>query len=203
MLFLSMAHTSQKYSTIVVVGRSGSGKGTQARLLVKKLGTARRIETGKLLRAILKRDNPTIERARKFMREGRLFPHWFAVYMWLKEFIDKGRLQGNIVFDGSPRTVFEAEMMDEVMAWHERPQPLCVYVDVREQEATRRMRERGRLDDTPAAIKNRMEYFPKFVMPVIRYYKTRGRLISVDGNKSVPEVWREIDKKLSERLKAV
>lgn len=189
--------------TFAVVGRSGSGKGTQARFVVKKLGNAWRIETGKLLRTILKRDNPTTERARELMREGRIFPHWFAIFVWLKEFIDKGKLDRYIVFDGSPRTVFEAELMDEVMAWHARPLPLCIYVDVREQEATRRMLTRGRRDDTPAAIRHRMEYFPKFVLPVIRYYKKHGRLISVDGNKSVPEVWREIDTKLHERIGTV
>lgn len=196
-----MIRQSQKSITIVVVGRSGSGKGTQARLLVKKLGKGtHRIETGKLLRSLLTRNNLTIERARRLMREGRLFPHWFAVFIWLKEFIDKGKLQGNIVFDGSPRTVFEAEMMDEVMKWHERTLPICVYVDVTEREATRRMLARGRLDDTPEAVRRRMQYFPKFVVPVIRYYTTRERLISVDGNKSAPEVWQEIDAKLGEKL---
>lgn len=195
-----MTRNSQKHITIVVVGRSGSGKGTQARLLAKKLGSARRIETGKLLRTILKRDNPTTRRARVLMREGRLFPHWFAVFMWLKEFIDRGRLKGHVVFDGSPRTIFEAELMDEVISWHERSLPICIYVDVSEHEAARRMLARGRLDDTPDAITHRMAYFPKFVMPVVRYYKTRGRLISVDGNKSVPEVWQEIDKKLRKRI---
>jgi len=188
---------------LVVLGRSGSGKGTQARFLLarlKKRGVFH-METGRFLRAALERDNPTTRMARlNIMKKGGIFPTWFAAFTWLKELIEGGHADEHLVFDGAARRMFEAKLLDDVMAWHKRPLPLCIYIDVSRREAMRRLLARGRSDDTKEAVKNRLDYFPREVMPVIRYYSSRGRMIRVDGSPAPEEVFAQINAALAEKL---
>ncbi len=189
--------------TLILLGRSGCGKGAQAgRILARWGAQGHGFSTGGLIRALIARyDNPTVRIARDVMERGALHPSWIAVFAWLKEMIEKGLAEKDLLFDGAPRRLWEARFLDEVMAWHKRPLPLCIYVKVSAAEATRRLLERGRADDTPAAIKNRMAYFPRHVLPVISYYKRRRRLIQVDGELPPDQVWRQIDAALGKRLK--
>jgi adenylate kinase family enzyme len=78
--------------------------------------------------------------------------------------------------------------------------PLCIYIDINEEEAEKRLLVRGRADDNRAAIRNRLQYFPKDVMPVIRHYRRHRRIIRVDGSVAPELVWQQIDRKLSKRL---
>ena len=194
--------TRQSKFTLCVVGRSGSGKGKQAdRLLALLRGRAHHMETGRFLRDIIHtRINETTRRARRFMEQGRLMPLWFSSYTWLRELIERGKADTHLLFDGAPRRVHEAEILDDVLAWHERSLSLCIYIDVSRSTAAKRLRERGRHDDTPTAIKNRMDYFSKEVLPVISYYKKRHRLIHIDGEQPIENVCKDIVASLSRRL---
>lgn len=175
--------------TIVVVGRSGSGKGTQAKYLLERFGnTVYYVETGKIIRGLMGRPNPTAKIISDVIAHGNLVPSWLASYLWVNEFLEHDIADKNLVFDGSPRTVAEAKIMDEVMEFHKRSLPVCLNVEVSEEIVTERLLKRGRADDLPEVIKNRLKYFPEFVVPVIRYYEERGRLVTVDGNMSPEEV---------------
>lgn len=181
--------------TIVMVGRSGSGKGTQAKLIAEKLGRgAHRVETGKLLRSIMKKKNLSARLARQAMKKGLLFPSWFAAYVWMDDLIGGGKADKSLVFDGSPRSLFEARFIDDFIKWHERPLPICIYIDVEEKEAEKRLLSRGREDDKLPAIRSRLAYFKKNVLPVIDFYKKSDRLIHINGNPPPEIVWQEIDK---------
>ena len=83
---------------------------------------------------------------------------------------------------------------------HQRPLPLAIYIEVSEKEAIRRLMFRGRADDTESAILNRLSFFSKYVAQVVRYYKKRGRIISINGNLPPPAVWHQLDKALSKKL---
>lgn len=189
--------------TLAIIGRSGCGKGTQARLIVgrlKKQGVAY-FETGAALRKMVDRQTgPTVRNVREVLRQGDLVPGWVAAFVWLKGFIEEGAADKHLVFDGSPRRLWDAELIDQVVAWHGRPLPLCLYLDAEREEAMRRLLKRGRGDDTRRAIQNRMRFFAKDVMPVVDYYQKRGRLVKIDGNVSPSEVWRAIDKALAKKL---
>lgn len=188
--------------SLVVMGRSGSGKGTQAQCILDRLGKeSYHIETGRVLRELLTHENPTTILARDIMKTGGLFPSWFGAFAWLRELIEHGHAGSHLVFDGAPRKVEEARLMDEVMGWHGRSLPLCIYVDVSEKQASARLLARHRDDDHPAAIHNRMQFFKKDVLPVISFYRRNARLIHVDGERSIEEVWQEIDKKLAVYVK--
>lgn len=195
-----MRNLSKKF-TFIVLGRSGSGKGTQAHYILARLGeTSRHVETGRFLRDIIEEPNPTTDIARRIMKEGRLFPGWFGAYTWLRQLIERGYAEFHLVVDGAPRRVSEAMLMDEVIEWHKRPAPLCIYVDVSEREATRRLLGRGRNDDNATAIRHRMAFFKEDMLPVVDYYKKKSRLIRINGERPIEEVWKEIDVALKTRL---
>lgn len=191
--------------TIVVLGRSGSGKGTQAALIVKRLGGKKkvvRLETGRFFREFAKNyKNPTAEFAEELLKKGKLFPGWFPAFVWLKELIERGSAAKHWVMDGAPRRVWEAELVDEVMIDHKRPLSICIYVDTDMKEAIKRLLLRGRSDDNIKAIRNRMKFFNGEVLKVIDYYQKRGRLIRVNGNLSPEDVWQEIAKNLKKKIK--
>lgn len=179
------------------MGRSGSGKGTQSQYILDRLGRgAYHVETGHVLRELLTHKNPTTILARDIMKTGGLFPSWFGAFAWLRELIEGGHAGNHLVFDGAPRKVEEARLMDEVMKWHGRSLPFCIYVDVSEKQASARLLARGRDDDHSAAIRNRMRFFETDVLPVIGFYRRNARLIHVNGERPIEEVQEEIDKKL-------
>lgn len=189
--------------TFLVLGRSGSGKGTQAHFILERLRDQGvfHMETGRFLRDLMGRKNITTELARtRLMERGELFPWWFPIFLWMREFMEHGHADTHVVGDGTPRRLSEAKLIDEIMAWHGRSLPICVYVDVSEKEAVRRLLARGRPDDNFAAIKNRMAYFPKDVVPVLNYYRRRGRFIRVNGEQSPEDVFRDVDAALRRKI---
>ncbi|OHA02967.1 MAG: hypothetical protein A3J58_01980 [Candidatus Sungbacteria bacterium RIFCSPHIGHO2_02_FULL_52_23] len=189
--------------TFLVLGRSGSGKGTQAHFILERLEDQGvfHVETGRFLRDLMERKNVTTELARvRVMEQGALFPWWFPIFLWMRELLDHGNADKHLVGDGTPRRLAEAKLIDEIMTWHRRPLPICVYIDVSKKEAVRRLLARGRPDDNLTAIKNRMAYFPKDVVPVLNYYKRRGRFIRVSGEQPPEDVFREIDAALRKRI---
>lgn len=190
--------------TIAVVGRSGSGKGTQAKFIIKRLENqgVRRLETGRYLRGLIKKyKNSTTKFAEEMlMQKGKLFPSWFSAFTWLKVILEDGIADQHWVFDGAPRRLWEAKFIDEVVAWHQRSPTVCIYIRLDPEEATRRLLGRGRADDTAPSIRNRMSFFSTDVESVINYYKNRDRLIVIHGDKPENQVWNEIDSALAKRL---
>lgn len=198
-----MAQDLSHKLTLVVLGRSGSGKGTQARFLVERLKKygVHHMETGRFIRELIASyHNPSTEIAHTVMVHGELHPSWFAAYGWLKEFIEEGCGAEHLVFDGACRRLWEAKLLDDVMVWHRRPLPLCIYIDLGRAEAKKRLLGRGRADDTASTIDSRLNYFPKDVVPVLRYYAHHGRLIRVNGKPAPAIVAKEIDTALRKRL---
>ena len=188
--------------TLSILGRSGCGKGTQAQFLLKNLEPygVHHIETGRFLRAALKHPNVTTRIGSTLMQKGKSFPEWFVIFTWLKEFIEKGCGAHHLIFDGAPRRLGEAKLLDAVLKWHGRPLALCIAVQVSKKEAVKRLLARGRADDTHDAIENRMRYFAKDVVQVLRYYQREKRLIKVDGEQEPEEIARDIRMALKERL---
>jgi adenylate kinase len=188
--------------TIVVLGRTGCGKGTQTKFIVrriKKLGV-RHIVTGDLMRELMKQKGITARRTREVMQEGNRHPSWLAAVLWIKELIEYGGLDKHIVFDGALRGVWEAELADDFMEWHGRSLPIGIYLDISNSEATKRLLKRGRGDDNKKIIRNRLAYFPKLALPVVSYFRKHGRLIYINGEQSVENVWRDIDQALAKRF---
>jgi len=181
---------------IIPLGRSGSGKGTQAKLLAEKFNL-RHISSGNLFRALASQDTFIGRKTHQTLKKGGLFADWFAFWLWVNELIKLDPSQG-VILDGASRRLEEAKLLDKVFTQIERPNLKVLLIDISRQEALERMIKRGRIDDTPRVIKERLDWFDKDVIPSVRYYEKTGRLIRVNGEQSREEVFNEILEKLND-----
>lgn len=182
---------------LLLIGPSGSGKGTQAKFLIRALGgKVHYCQTGDLLRKFAKKDSEAAHRVKKIMQRGDPTPGFVAAYVWKGIILNDAKSGEGIIFDGSPRSLCEAEEMDEVLRFVQFPLPVAVHITLTPKETTRRLLLRGRFDDTKSAIVRRLRFFKKDVLPVIQYYKKHKRLITVNGEQSPPKVREDIRKAL-------
>ena len=183
--------------TIIILGRSGSGKGTQAELLRKALDPCLYIYAGDLFREFSEIDTVAGTKIKELLGSGGLPPEWFAAFLWQRELIYGVHGAENIIIDGSPRRLDEAQEMDEVLEWLGRKDLKIILVDITEDEAVQRLLKRGRADDTEESIRSRLSWFNTEAQPAVEYYEKSGRLIKVDGMGSVEEIHNRIKKALN------
>ena len=194
----------KKPRVFLLIGRSGCGKGTQAKLLIKYLKDNNFAETlyvytGERLRNFAeKEENFAARLAKSKMKDGDLLPSFLAVWLWsgaLIEGIDENNI---VIMDGSPRTLLEALMTDDAMEFYGRSNVVPIFLETSEEWSTQRLLGRGRSDDSLKSIKKRMAYFEKSVAPIIDYYEkeSKYKLIKVNGEQSVEDVHREILEKV-------
>lgn len=191
-----------KLYNFVFIGRSGCGKGTQAKLLQKKLeekygaGSVFYIYTGEHLRELAK--HPELLTGClvdvDIMKAGAKAPDFLAIWCWAKEFIHGMRKDNHVILDGSPRTKFEAEIIDESFLFYKRSRVFPIWLDVNDQCAFDRMEKRGRADDTLDKIKNRLAYYEIYVTRAIEYYQneSKNKLIRIDGGQTIEKVHEDI-----------
>jgi len=187
-----------KFKNVVFLGRSGAGKGTQLKLLEAHLNDQGKktlyISIGELLRALAKKDTFAGRKIKSIITEGKLIDEWVAAYLWQNDIMT--RLLENdtfLFFDGSPRKLREAEALDATLEWFERDKEMvAILLDVGHEEVFGRLKARGRDDDTDHGIKSRLDWFETEVVPVVRYYESSGRLISINGEGTIEEVQTRI-----------
>lgn len=191
-----------KFSIICIVGRSGSGKGTQTKLLQGKT-EFKVISTGDLLRKRAQRKDILGKIIQRVLNEGGLIPTPIVFALWMPLLVkikNEGSARG-IIFDGNPRKLYEGQMLEEVFemfGWKGRLR-LC-HIRLSRREVLKRLLQRKRTDDTIKEIKGRLAYFPRQVEPMIRYYKKKQMLIEVDGAQTVEAVHKEIMRELKRFL---
>ena len=186
----------QRALNIVLIGRSGSGKGTQAQLLLKKLQPSLYVVTGELFRKLAKKATPLAQNVKATLDRGGLPPAWLAIFLWQRELLTNLSSEMHLIMDGTPRRVAEAEMMDTMLPDMRRTPMLPLHIRLSKEEAKKRLLLRSRYDDTASAIENRLAYFDKQVLPVVEYYRAKGRLIEINGKQSVEAVFGDIMKAL-------
>lgn len=183
---------TENIRNLVLVGRSGSGKGTQAELLLETLRPALYIVTGVLFRALAGEQSPLGARIKTILARGGLPPGWLAIHLWQREILMKLTPTTHLLMDGAPRRIEEAEMLDAMLPDLERSPALALYINVSKEEATRRLVSRGRSDDQPEVIANRQAYFDDVVIPVVEYYRGKRRLIEINGEQPANAVALDI-----------
>ncbi|MFA7295197.1 MAG: nucleoside monophosphate kinase [Candidatus Paceibacterota bacterium] len=217
-----------KSLNIVFLGQAGSGKGTQAAIL-KKIFSLWEIDTGTVLRELVKKPDYFGEKIEKVMAQGKLVPLWLAVYCWLDLLMNVPEDKG-IILEGSPRQLEEAKILEEVLNWFGRKNFRAIYLKISDKEVLKRLLARRlcsqckkeysliltpgltqcsicggklikRADDNPKAIKNRIEFFKKNTLPVINYFRKKKILIEVDGERPIEEISKEIIKKIKKDKK--
>lgn len=176
---------------LVLFGPPGSGKGTQAENIIAKYNLVH-LSTGDMLRAEIAAQTKLGLEAKTLMDKGELVPDSVVIGM-IENKLDSNNSANGFVFDGFPRTVKQAEALDELLANRNVPIRLVLSMVVSEEELTRRILHRGkssgRTDDQDESIvKNRVAEYRKKTEPLASYYQAQGKLKEVKGEAPVQEV---------------
>jgi adenylate kinase len=189
-LSLHSIQNSSMYN-LILFGPPGSGKGTQADLLVEAFGFLH-ISTGDMFRYELKNETELGKEAKKYMDKGDLVPDEVTIAM-LRKRVEANPDVTGIIFDGFPRTDPQAAALNELMETMNSQINALILLDVDEDEVVRRILSRGkssgRADDLDeATIRKRYENFVNYTTPVYAYYDELGLSHTVNGMQSIEEV---------------
>jgi len=185
---------------LILLGPPGSGKGTQAQRLVKRHGIAQ-LSTGEMLRAAVAAQTPVGLRARDVMASGGLVPDDIVIGI-ISDRLDQPDAKKGFILDGFPRTVRQAEALDELLKKKHMKLDAVIELRVNESALLERvetrvaeMRARGeevRIDDTPEVLIKRLASYRSLTEPLIHYYSERRKLLTVDGMMTIEHVTREV-----------
>ena len=179
---------------LVLLGAPGSGKGTQATRLREHLQVPH-ISTGELLRAAVKAGTPLGLQAKAVMEAGQLVSDEIVLGM-LEERLTAGDTGNGFILDGYPRNLAQANALDALLARLRQPVDIAVQLDVDTELLITRLAGRaqaeGRADDTPDAVRNRLNVYNQATAPVVDFYRNAGRLACVDGVGSMDAVLQRI-----------
>ena len=179
---------------IVIMGAPGSGKGTQAALIVKELGLDH-ISTGDLLRAAVASGSTLGQKAKEVMDRGELVSDEIVLGL-LEERLASGDNGAGFILDGFPRNIAQAEALDTLLERIGQPVDEALQIDVDEDAVVERIAKRaaleGRSDDTEETVRNRLDVYAEQTAPVVDYYAQRGVLSRVLGDGSIEEVFERI-----------
>ena len=172
---------------IVILGAPGSGKGTQAAMLVEHMGIPH-ISTGALLRNAAKKGTELGLKAKAIIDQGELIPDDVMSGI-IEERLGRDDTATGFILDGYPRNVAQAESLDAMLERLEKPVEEAIHIDVDPEQIIKRIakraQEEGRSDDTAKTVRNRMRVYAEQTAPVADYYEEKGLLTRVlgDGNK--------------------
>jgi adenylate kinase len=186
---------------ILLLGPQGSGKGTQANRIADEFGLAH-IATGEILRGAIAAGTPLGQEVKPIVERGSLVPDELMINL-IRERLEEEDTREGFVLDGFPRTMAQAQALDTMLG--EIGRDLDVVFELQVDDATavdrlaNRALEEGRTDDTPEAIARRLSEYHDKTKPLVGYYRLRGNLVGVHGERPIDEVFAEIQ----ETLKAV
>ncbi len=169
---------------LIFLGPPGAGKGTQAGLLASDFGIPQ-ISTGDHLRAEVKAGTELGLEAQGYMDRGDLVPD--PILITLVRNLLHHQASGWIL-DGFPRTLPQAEALDQLLTDLKQPYDSVISLDVPDDVIVERLLSRGRSDDTPETIRYRLDVYRQQTQPLIEYYSRRRCLQQVDGNQGVEQL---------------
>ncbi len=180
---------------IFLIGRPGCGKGTQLKFLTEKTGFSV-VNTGELLRQKAKEEDVIGSNVSEVLKKGGLIPTPVVFSLWMPLVIERyNKKEKGLIFDGNPRKLYEAQMLEELFLMLKIDSPIVIYIKISEEESYLRLRKREREDDKEEDIKERLRWFKEEVEPIIAYYSGKNALIEINGEQSVEDVFKEIEEK--------
>ncbi|MCX7545598.1 adenylate kinase [Marinicella gelatinilytica] len=175
---------------IVLLGAPGSGKGTQAKLIVKERQIPH-ISTGDLLRGAIADQTELGLAAKKVMDAGELVSDEIVLGM-LKDRLNQPDAAKGFVLDGFPRNVRQAEMLEELLSELDIQLDHALLIQVNPDEVVariaKRAQEEGRTDDTEEVVRNRLEVYREQTEPVADFYRKQDIVSEIHGTGSIEEV---------------
>lgn len=180
---------------LVLFGPPGAGKGTQSEKLIEDFKLVH-LSTGNLLREEIANSTELGLEAKKLMDQGLLVPDAVVVGMIGNKV--KENLNGpGFIFDGFPRTVAQAESLDELMKSHGLSITNMIALEVDNDELTKRLLERGKTSGRPDdqnedLIRNRIKEYKDKTAPVASYYDAQSKFTSINGIGSIEEIYANI-----------
>lgn len=186
---------------IILVGRSGSGKGTQGKFIKEFLeknfpdNEMHYLSTGEEMRRIMKQSTYTAKLSKEAMETGSLQPMFFSVYVWAKYLMENIHGNDNIIFDGVPRRKQEAKILDSAIRFYSWEKPIVINIDVSEEECIKRMMLRKREDDNTDNYKKKMEWYKMEVEPMLQWYSESNlyNYVHVNGEDTVENIWKHVE----------
>ena len=190
--------------TFILIGRSGSGKGTQAKLLMESLRLrdsatpVTYLEAGQKFRDLIADDTYTSKLAGEIMKKGGLQPAFLAIHNWSHLFIETITGNEHLIIDGSPRKLNEARILAEAFKFYNRPKPIVIHIAVSRDWSKDKLLARKRADDTAADIEERLNWYETDVAPAVEYFRDSGslRVVDINGEQTIEDVQKEIVSKV-------
>ena len=185
---------------ILLLGPQGSGKGTQAKRIAAEYGIPH-IATGDMLRAAMAAGTPLGLKVKPIYDAGRLVPDEIMIEL-IRERLDEPDAADGFVLDGFPRTMPQAEAFDAMLREIARELTVVFALQVSDEicvaRLLKRAQEEGRVDDTPEAIRTRLDLYHRETEPLIEHYRTQGILVTIHGDGTPNEVFAEIQATLEQ-----
>ena len=194
----------------ILIGRSGCGKGTQAKALIDDLTqTNNKInskeenilytETGQYFRDFIISDGYSSRLSKDLMTKSKPQPAFMAIWIWARVLVDKLKENDHVIFDGTPRSLIEAKALDTALDFYNFKKRVVIYLDVSRQWSEKKLLLRGRSDDHAEDIKARLDWFDRDVSPVLAFYKnaTNYHYLTINGEQSIESVHLDIKKDLT------
>ena len=181
---------------ILLLGPQGSGKGTQAKLISKTYGIPQ-IATGDMIREIKELDTELGRRVKAIYDRGELVDDATIVDL-IESRLDRGDTIPGFLLDGFPRNTAQAEALDALLAQLGHGLDVVFELQVTDREVllerlAKRAAEEGRTDDTPDAIRKRLEIYDRETAPLVEYYRsTRGNVVGIHADRPIEDVFAEI-----------
>lgn len=180
---------------LVLFGPPGSGKGTQSEKLIEKYGLIH-LSTGDLLRKEMKAGTPLGNEAKSLIEKGQLVPDEVVVGM-ISSALDANPSAKGFLFDGFPRTIAQAQALDNLLELKKTAINAVLFLMVNEEELIKRLVGRaqtsGRLDDAdPEIQRNRQNVYKNETLPVAGYYQNQDKVSRVEGEGSIDEIFERL-----------
>ena len=188
--------------TVIFIGRSGCGKGTQAKLLrdwLHQEDSEKKqilyVETGDKFRQFILGESFSSRLTKENYDADKRQPDFLACLMWGNMLLEELEDNMHIVFDGVARSLAEANLITTALEFYKRDKPIVIHLDVSREWSEERLLARGRTDDKSLAkIIKRLNWFDADVMPAIEYFKKvpMYRYIRVNGEQPIEKVHEDI-----------
>lgn len=187
-------------TAFIFIGRSGCGKGTQAKLLIdylKQEDPGRNIlylYAGDAFRRLAEGATLTGRKVKEVTEAGGRAPDFLAIWTWSLKLIESWQGGEHLVFDGSPRSLNEAAALDTALKFYGYDETWVIFLDVSNEWSIARLTARGRVDDELQDIKNRLAWFEKDVQPAVKFYETAPgyRFLRINGEQTIEKVHADI-----------